>query len=187
MPLVLAFALSLAALALIVPGGERASAGQLHDQSLQRPARFDLDVLVDHVTDFAEIPTFTERRTMDTNSDGQVSDSEAATYAQGKCTALASDLELVVRGSRLPLQVTQLGISFPMGQGNPTMRLVCVYTAPSSLLSLHRRQSHLTITRMQNARAGARSRSSATERRSLVLTSRRLPRPTDLPTTRLTF
>ena len=28
------------------------------------------------------------------------------------------------------LALTQLGISFPMGQGNPTMRLVCVYDAP---------------------------------------------------------
>ena len=38
---------------------------------------FPTDVLIDHVTDFAEIPTFTEKHSMDTDADGNVSDSES--------------------------------------------------------------------------------------------------------------
>jgi hypothetical protein len=66
------------------------------------------DVIVDHVTDFAEIPTFSERRSMDTDGDGTVSDSEAHTYALSQCTTLASSLDLEVGGSRLTLGLTQL-------------------------------------------------------------------------------
>jgi len=127
--LLLAFALSFAALALVVPA---ASAHPLGNFTINHYSGLRISptaVLVDHVTDFAEIPTFSERRTMDTDANGQVSDSEAAAYAQTKCTALASDLDLEVGGSRLSLGLAQLGISFPMGQGNPTMRLVCVYNA----------------------------------------------------------
>jgi nickel/cobalt exporter len=86
-------------------------------------------VLVDHVTDFAEIPTFSERRTMDTDSNGEVSAAEAAAFESARCTSLADDLRLSFGGAALPLAVTHTGLSFPMGQGNVTMRLVCVYTA----------------------------------------------------------
>jgi ABC-type nickel/cobalt efflux system permease component RcnA len=128
--LTLAFALSIAALALVVPVTSAHPLGNFTINHYSGLRVAPSNVLVDHVTDFAEIPTFTERRTMDTDADGQVSDSEAGAYAQSKCTALESDLELIVGGSRLSLGLTQLGISFPMGQGNPTMRLVCVYSAP---------------------------------------------------------
>jgi nickel/cobalt transporter (NicO) family protein len=128
--LVLALALSLAALALVVPATSAHPLGNFTINHYSGLRVSPTDVLVDHVTDFAEIPTFTERRAMDTDASGDVSDAEAATYAQAKCTALASDLDLEVGGSRLALGLTQLGISFPMGQGNPTMRLVCVYDAP---------------------------------------------------------
>ena len=128
--LLLAFALSLAALALVVPATSAHPLGNFTINHYSGLRISTTSVLVDHVTDFAEIPTFTERRTMDTDANGDVSDAEAATYAQSKCTALASDLDLEVGGSRLALTLTQLGISFPMGQGNPTMRLVCVYDAP---------------------------------------------------------
>jgi ABC-type nickel/cobalt efflux system permease component RcnA len=127
--LLLAFVLSIAALALVVPV---TSAHPLGNFTINHYSGLRVgltSVLVDHVTDFAEIPTFTERRAMDTDADGEVSGSEAQTYAKAKCTDLASNLSLTVAGARLPLTVNQLGISFPMGQGNPTMRLVCVYSA----------------------------------------------------------
>jgi nickel/cobalt exporter len=89
-------------------------------------------VLVDHVTDFAEIPAFSERRAMDTDSNGEVSAAEAAAFESARCASLAGDLHLTVGGSALPLSLAQSGISFPMGQGNVTMRLVCVYSAPLS-------------------------------------------------------
>src|SRR4051812_30514635 len=127
--LLLALAFSSAALALVVPV---ASAHPLGNFTINHynGLRVSLgSVLVDHVTDFAEIPTFSERRAMDTDADGQVSDAEARTYAAAKCTSLAGELDLQVANARLPLALNQLGISFPMGQGNPTMRLVCVYAA----------------------------------------------------------
>ena len=126
--LILGFAISVAALALVVPV---ASAHPLGNFTINHYNGLRIGVgavLIDHVTDFAEIPTFTERRSMDTDADGAVSDSEASAYAAARCTSLASDLDLSVSGSRVALDVAQRGISFPMGQGNPTMRLVCVYS-----------------------------------------------------------
>lgn len=84
-------------------------------------------VVIDHVTDYAEIPTFTERRLMDTDGNGDVSDAEAAIYKSAQCRSLASDLDLKVGNSAVTLALTESGIGFPMGQGSPTMRLVCVY------------------------------------------------------------
>jgi len=135
--LALAFVISLAALALVVPATSAHPLGNFTINHYSGLRVSTTSVLVDHVMDFAEIPTFTERRAMDTDGNGNVSDSEANAYAMTQCTALASDLDLEVGGSRLALGVTQLGISFPMGQGNPTMRLVCVYSAPlaSALVS----------------------------------------------------
>jgi ABC-type nickel/cobalt efflux system permease component RcnA len=128
----LAFALCLAALALVVPATSAHPLGNFTINHYSGLRVSTSAILVDHVMDYAEIPTFTERRTMDTDGDGQVSDSEATTYAKSKCAELATELDLDVAGARLPLGLTQFGITFPMGQGNPTMRLVCVYSAPLS-------------------------------------------------------
>ncbi|MCY7417978.1 MAG: hypothetical protein LH650_05700 [Chloroflexi bacterium] len=86
-------------------------------------------LLIDHVVYMAEIPTFRERAAMDTDGDGTVSDTEAATYQAAKCDADRDLLDLRVDGTALPLAVTQRGLSFPMGQGALTTRVVCVYTA----------------------------------------------------------
>ncbi|HEY7025009.1 MAG TPA: hypothetical protein VH371_08625 [Candidatus Limnocylindrales bacterium] len=127
--LALAFTLSLAALALVVPATSAHPLGNFTINHYSGLRVSENGVLVDHVTDFAEIPTFTERRSMDTDADGNVSDSESHVYAVSECDTLASSLDLEAGGSRLTLSLTQLGISFPIGQGNPTMRLVCVYDA----------------------------------------------------------
>ena len=132
--LLLGVALSCAALALAAPAASAHPLGNFtinHYSGLRvAPAA----VTVDHVMDYAEIPTFSERRTMDTDGDGQVSDAEAHLYALDMCNQLATNLDLEVGGSRAALDLTQVGISFPMGQGNPTERLVCIYTAPISAL-----------------------------------------------------
>ncbi len=88
------------------------------------------DVVVDHVLDMAEIPTFSERADMDTDGDGSVSDSEAAAYAASHCDSTRQSLNLSVGGMPLALAVTERGIEFPQGQGAVTMRLVCTYRAP---------------------------------------------------------
>jgi ABC-type nickel/cobalt efflux system permease component RcnA len=122
-------AFSIAALALVVPAASAHPLGNFTINHYTGLRVSPTSVIVDHVTDFAEIPTFSERRAMDTDGDGQVSDSESGAYAQTRCTSLANDLSLAVAGTPAALDLWQLGISFPMGQGSPTMRLVCVYQA----------------------------------------------------------
>jgi len=132
--LVLGFALAFAALALAVPVASAHPLGNFTINHYSGLRVAPTVVTVDHVMDYAEIPTFSERRTMDADGDGQVSDAETHQYALDMCNQLATNLDLEVGGSRAALGLTQVGISFPMGQGNPTERLVCVYTAPISAL-----------------------------------------------------
>ena len=121
--------ISLAALALVVPA---ASAHPLGNFTINHYSGLRVGpetVMVDHVTDFAEIPTFSERRAMDTDGDSELSAAEAAEFEASRCASLASDLRLAIVGKALPLQPTHTGLTFPMGQGGPTMRLVCVFSA----------------------------------------------------------
>ena len=124
-----AFALALSTVALVVPA---ASAHPLGNFTINHYSELRVAtdaVLVDHVTDYAEIPTFSERRQMDTDGDGNVSAAEAAAFESARCASLATQLHLSAAGSTLPLETVQSGLSFPMGQGSVTMRLVCVYRA----------------------------------------------------------
>ncbi len=124
-----AVALSMAVLALAVPAASAHPLGNFtinHYNGLRVAAGA---VTVDHVTDFAEIPTFSERRVMDTDSDGTVSDAEGAAYHATRCNDLPSSLSLRLDGQPLPLALTHSGLSFATGQGSQTMRLVCVYRA----------------------------------------------------------
>ncbi len=128
--LALSLFLSLAALALVVPATSAHPLGNFTINHYSGLRVATGAVLVDQVIDFAEVPTFAERRAMDTNGDDAVSDEEATAGAAERCTSIRDDLSLAANGSALPLNLTQTGISFPMGQGAPTMRLVCVYNAP---------------------------------------------------------
>ena len=123
----LVLALSFAALALVVPA---ASAHPLGNFTINHYSGIRVEpsaVIIDHVTDYAEIPTFSERRVMDTNGDGDVSSAEAAAFEAATCEGLAGQLNLSANGARLVLTNTHRGLSFPMGQGSLTMRLVCAY------------------------------------------------------------
>jgi nickel/cobalt exporter len=84
-------------------------------------------VVIDHVLDMAEIPTFSERAAMDADGNGVVSDVEAAAYETAHCDSTRASLDLRMAGQPLPLSVLQTGLSFPQGQGALTLRLVCVY------------------------------------------------------------
>ena len=86
-------------------------------------------IVIDHVLDMAEIPTFSERADMDTNGDLAVSEAEAATYEAARCDSTRDSLDLEIEGRRLALDVLETGLSFPPGQGAVTLRLVCVYAA----------------------------------------------------------
>ena len=88
------------------------------------PDHVDLDVVID----MAEIPTFQERQTMDTDGDGSVGDDEATTWANRRCRDLAHDLRLDLDGAAQTLTLGQVSIAFPGGAGGlSTMRLECPY------------------------------------------------------------
>jgi nickel/cobalt exporter len=86
-------------------------------------------VLVDHVIDMAEIPTFSERAAMDVDGDGTVSVAEASAYQTASCQTTAGQLRLTAAGRSVALAPVETGLSFPQGQGAPTLRLVCVLRA----------------------------------------------------------
>ncbi len=89
-------------------------------------------VLVDHVLDLAEVPTFQERRAMDTDGDGAVSDAEAAAWGAARCASSAEQIVATTAQGPLTWKVTRSAVTFPEGQGGlPTTRLECALTSPS--------------------------------------------------------
>jgi hypothetical protein len=76
------------------------------------------------VLDMAEIPTFQESQTIDTDQDGSLSQDEINIYA-GKITpTYLSNLLLVVDGQPIELREIAKSISLPLGSGNlPTLRI----------------------------------------------------------------
>ena len=90
-------------------------------------------VVIDHVTDFAEIPTFTERHAMDADGDGAISTAESADYQLAACNSLASTLSLRANGAPLTLTPIATGLHFSTGAGSDVLRLVCVLRAPLAL------------------------------------------------------
>ena len=83
-------------------------------------------LIVDHVIDMAEIPTFQQRSAIDTNHDGAISGAESTAYAAAACASVARDLAVTADARALTLTVEQSQISFPPGAGGlPTMRVTC--------------------------------------------------------------
>jgi ABC-type nickel/cobalt efflux system permease component RcnA len=82
-------------------------------------------VVVDHVIDLAEIPTFAAFRAVDADGDGTASAGERSAAATARCADQAAGLSLTIAGEAVPLRSTAGSVSFPAGQGAPTMRLVC--------------------------------------------------------------
>ncbi len=90
-------------------------------------------VELDHVLDMAEIPTFQERQTIDTNGDGTISTTEAGAYRQRACATTGGQLSLTIATVPQVLQVTATGLTFLPGAGGlQTLRLVCEYVATLS-------------------------------------------------------
>lgn len=85
-------------------------------------------ILIDLVIDHAEVPAFQERRALDADDDGEVSDAEVAAGRLEACEAVRSDLDVRVDGAGLAPRLVEAGLAFPPGVGGlPTMRLVCGY------------------------------------------------------------
>jgi ABC-type nickel/cobalt efflux system permease component RcnA len=85
------------------------------------------ELVVDRVLDMAEIPAFRERRAIDGDLDGRVSEAESSAYRGSMCERLAAELVVRVGGRRIPLVDTGTSVlSFPAGAGGlSTLRLVC--------------------------------------------------------------
>src|SRR5205085_2999918 len=85
---------------------------------------------VHYVVDMAEIPTYQELQTIDTNGDGKPAQAELDAYAARNARNYADGLLLTFDGTRVPLTLTAERISLPAGAGNlPTLRLECDYEA----------------------------------------------------------
>jgi ABC-type nickel/cobalt efflux system permease component RcnA len=84
-------------------------------------------LILDLVTDMAEIPSYQARRDMDANNDGDVSEQEASTWAEAQCRDQTTHVSLQVDKAARPMQVVEAAvISFPPGQaGLATTRLEC--------------------------------------------------------------
>ena len=127
--LVAAFAVGLASLAAPAV----ASAHPLGNFTINHYAELTIGtdrVDVDVVIDMAEIPTFQERQTMDTDEDGSVSDEEVAGWAPGACRRLAPSLHLSRDAADLALVAGSSAASFANGAGGlSTLRLECGFSA----------------------------------------------------------
>ena len=137
---VLVALLGAAFLALASPN--QALAHPLGNFTVNRYSRIEVysDVVrVQYVLDLAEIPTFQEINSVDTDSDGVVSDAEAQAFATKTGGDLADSLSLKLNGESQSLHLTASHATFPEGQGGlQTTRLTATYEAPapSGLTSL---------------------------------------------------
>ncbi len=85
-------------------------------------------IRVHYVVDMAEIPTYQEVQTLDTDGDGQPSQAELDAYAARTAREYANGLTLTLDDARVPLNLSAQRISLPAGAGGlPTLRLECDY------------------------------------------------------------
>ena len=76
------------------------------------------------VLDMAEIPTFQESQTIDTNRDGSLSQEELNIYADRITPNYLSNLLISIDGQPIELREIAKNISLPPGSGNlPTLRI----------------------------------------------------------------
>ncbi len=89
-------------------------------------------ITAQHVLDLAEVPTFQERRTMDTDGDGAVSSAEASAWGAARCATTSQQIVATTPQGALSWTVVKSEVTFPQGQGGlPTTRLECALTSPS--------------------------------------------------------
>ena len=87
-------------------------------------------IQVDYILDMAEIPTFLEISSIDTNQNDQPDEEELVGYSAYRCERILPDLAVGIDGRRLPLSLQASTINFPPGQaGLLTLRLNCTFTA----------------------------------------------------------
>ncbi|MBA3786084.1 MAG: hypothetical protein H0X15_11230, partial [Acidobacteria bacterium] len=76
------------------------------------------------VLDMAEIPTFQESQTIDTNKDGELSETELNNYVEKISPGYFANLLLTIGEQSIELRPIAKNISLPPGSGNlPTLRI----------------------------------------------------------------
>jgi ABC-type nickel/cobalt efflux system permease component RcnA len=94
-------------------------------------------LVITYVVDFAEIPALQEKGLIDTDQDGQISDSESLQYLAVKDKELCQGFRLKINGKLVQLETHSKTISFPPGQaGLPTQRIELVMIAALPHFSL---------------------------------------------------
>ena len=89
-------------------------------------------ILVDHVVDLAEVPTFRAMPDIDTDGDRAVSDRERDAYATSVCDRQVDDLTLTVAGSAQTLRIETATLTLVEGQaGLQTARIECSLETPT--------------------------------------------------------
>lgn len=91
------------------------------------------ELRIRYVLDYAEIPTFQEKQTIDRNGDGTISADERAAYLVTRFPVLLSRLSLTIEGRPVTLQTEQSSarLEFSPGQGGlDIMRISAWITAP---------------------------------------------------------
>src|SRR6478609_4469591 len=129
----------LIALVILAGGTSIASAHPLGNFTINHFTRIDVraDRLKLHgVIDMAEIPTFQERQTMDTDGDGTLSPAELSQYAERAAAAWASSLSVTVDGERPPLGIVAHNARLLPGAGGlQTLRVEFDFVGPFSKTS----------------------------------------------------
>jgi nickel/cobalt transporter (NicO) family protein len=91
-------------------------------------------IVIDLVTDMAEIPTYQVKGDIDANGNGTFDSRELASWRSAQCAAQADALKVEVDGQAVrPVVDGAIALSFPPGQGGlPTLRLECPLRATLS-------------------------------------------------------
>jgi nickel/cobalt transporter (NicO) family protein len=112
---------------LILSSPKEAEAHPLGNFTINHYSRLEFADEAAHITyvlDLAEIPTFQQRRLLDTNGDGNLSDAEAAAYLDAELPNLLEGLRLTVGDEVLPMRVLDSSAVYRSGQGGlPTLRI----------------------------------------------------------------
>jgi nickel/cobalt transporter (NicO) family protein len=123
--LLLCFALAVAMFALLPL--RKAEAHPLGNFTINHYSRIEFSdeaARVTYILDLAEIPTLQQKKHLDTDGDGTLSDTEAAAYLDDELPSLLKGLRLEVGNEVLPLRVLDRSAKFVAGQGRlPTLRI----------------------------------------------------------------
>lgn len=113
-----------------------ASAHPLGNFTINRYARINLgapDLYLTYVLDMAEIPTFQEMPTIDTNGDGVVGPQEKASYVEQKAVEIKDGIILSLDDAPVALDLQTYEMDLPIGQaGLPTLRLSLLLSGQSN-------------------------------------------------------